>query len=549
MYSGLILRNFVREKKALIKKCNLEENLIPGSFKVLENKSSASHSIIAFGELARLEDVWPGKYQVNDMWSQIPNKKVAMKISFPELSNDVGLNVEIAMYKQVSNALERHYTPNLTGFIDSWQCKWSDLLSGVSEANRAIMMKDFRKFAGKFYFPKFDIEPFLSDNARKLLAENQQILKQIYKRVAELIKQYEGLSLKQQKGIEGQEIDRELDQLRADRKPLEQYRDDILANEKREYQKLKIDQVFKTAVANVLITEKSQGLSLYEAVRDQILSQEDLLAVLFQIVYTLDVLYKLGVRQGDLHSGNVFVDRTDNSPSLAYVPEPRLSGRVDYYLIPGKWLAKIYDWDFGGIYSSKELDIVTNPDMIKYDTCSTQSSCGSNSKADLFRLLLTLYRIASIPSSYPQVAKLIETIIHPKILKDGRWFETYLSMPSVDKSKNQLDPNICPSKQDPNARLSGSYTIPPQAWQPLDCWVMSPKQILALPEFSKWKKAFTGATIETPYVYGFWRSNQEANRFNPYLGPSDLVDHIGDTRRNVQRWLDSLIEAPVISWI
>jgi hypothetical protein len=68
-------------------------------------------------------------------------------------------------------------------------------------------------------------------------------------------------------------------------------------------------------------------------------------ALLFSLLYTLEVLHRIGVRHNDLHPGNIMMVPSDSNKPLVLEYVTRNGERHHYHLPKMKWVPRIYDFD------------------------------------------------------------------------------------------------------------------------------------------------------------------------------------------------------------
>jgi hypothetical protein len=240
----------------------------------------------------------------------------------------------------------------------------------------------------------------------------------------------------------------------------------------------------------------------------------------------------IGIRQSDLHTDNVFVDQQP-SAQFAYVLDPAQRGKSTYYVVPVTHIVKIYDFDFGGIYNPQlGFSPITNQQMILSGNCSTQSACGRNAKADIFRALTRLWRQMVENKSYPRVRQFIEKVVNINLLEQ----EKIQTLCIWEKNRLLIDQAQCPSKTKVDMGKTNCSEDHPEGWEAPDCWVLSPLEALSLPEFKQWRKQFNGTAVGTPYVYGLWPDQGVRQRFIQGDQASSWVDNIA------QKMLSYIIE-------
>jgi hypothetical protein len=97
-------------------------------------------------------------------------------------------------------------------------------------------------------------------------------------------------------------------------------------------------------LSNVIITQKGD-MSFSQLLKSKL----PLKAILFQLIYTLSVFDKIQFCHGDLHNGNIFVNKSEKD--LYYMVNKTL------YKIPKTLFLKIYDFDHSSIFKDSMLNV------------------------------------------------------------------------------------------------------------------------------------------------------------------------------------------------
>lgn len=150
---------------------------------------------------------------------------------------------------------------------------------------------------------------------------------------------------------------------------------------------------------NVLMTEWITGKSLGDVIAGDFgLTTTDLMSILFQTAYTVSQLAAIGVQQNDMHPGNVYIHRLPAPTYLSYFN----SYSSKYYLVPARYLVKIYDFDqatsttlgpnkrlesrpaFGGAGIYNRID--TRFDLFTL-LCTVRTEAAENKTSDIFSVV------------------------------------------------------------------------------------------------------------------------------------------------------------------
>jgi hypothetical protein len=287
---------------------------------------------------------------------------------------------------------------------------------------------------------------------------------------------------------------------------------------------------------NFLLLERGRGASLADSYAK--LSEKQLFSVVFQIIYTLNCMNRRLIRHADLHCGNVFIDVLNGAPTFGnYV----LSDGTTYFHVPFlNCVAKIYDWDFGGVYASREYSkiadsvppvsaawpaprkTIINSRAASQD-CFTMSLCGINDKADVFTVLSNLYDLIvsrGQSENFPNLLAFIRRHIDARLLS--------LAKPRSNgfDSAGGFQYRLCKGVFDAPCPMNGLSDAPPianrggfkrcnGAWEPDDCFVSTPARMLSDSVWQMWRRSTANRpnpSEKTDYVYGDW-TNEKLRQF------------------------------------
>jgi hypothetical protein len=277
--------------------------------------------------------------------------------------------------------------------------------------------------------------------------------------------------------------------------------------------KASADDVYRPDVAKptdpvqFVLLERGAPTTLYKFVISPEATDDSLMALLFQIIYTVHVMNSFGMRHGDLHSNNILVGETD-ADLAQYIPEPSLK-EFDVYRIPVRRLAKIYDWDFGGIYRSVRPLIALNQqrlgkDILFYDAddrkavpslpfisnstameyCRRVSSCDANTKADVFTVLSNVYQtMGEFSGRFPRTQEFIQRHINQRLL-ETRWGSYYGHPHRL--CDGPLSYNCDEGQRPPDVMSVFTGTSCRRSWEPKDCVISPPLEMLKDQEFERY---------------------------------------------------------------
>jgi hypothetical protein len=133
-----------------------------------------------------------------------------------------------------------------------------------------------------------------------------------------------------------------------------------------------------------IFLEKASGQTLTNWVNST-LSEPDILAVCFQITYTLMCFGNIGLRHNDLHPGNIFIEDMGR-PITLYFNKSRENN--EYIELTTRYIPKIYDFDRGSIIHPAVPRNIT----LDIEYCSDFGTCNYfNNKYDMFTFINILH--------------------------------------------------------------------------------------------------------------------------------------------------------------
>ena len=144
-----------------------------------------------------------------------------------------------------------------------------------------------------------------------------------------------------------------------------------------------------------------------------------MLAIIFQVLYSLVCFAHVGLQHNDMHLGNIWIEDLGRPVVLYY------ARRGDKYVeLKTRWFVKIYDWDRG---SSVHPAVPSNLEL-SYAYCRRIGTCEAwNPKYDLFKFLSILMSYA--PAIGPHFAGIIRL----------NWIENVMDMSWYDQLKVKLE--------------------------------------------------------------------------------------------------------------
>jgi hypothetical protein len=123
-------------------------------------------------------------------------------------------------------------------------------------------------------------------------------------------------------------------------------KDNIKRNMKTINKNLNIDTDDKWEETGITITQKGD-IPLFELN----INKNNLIEVLFQLLYTMYVFEKIEFSHNDLHFGNIFINKLDVPVNLSY----KVNGKM--YKLTTSLLVKVYDFDRSSIYKFTKIKV------------------------------------------------------------------------------------------------------------------------------------------------------------------------------------------------
>lgn len=433
----------LRRGDITITPCDLK-NLL--QIETVPKKSSASSSVIVIGNV---------KYAINGLADSVrsPRMKkstrksfddeVLMKLSFNSKDYDIdnSLLVEMKIYEIATSLVKRYATPHLMTYIGAFQCP-----NFIEEFSRQFPLQDdwVEKYtAGETYYEntkdgrKTNIKPIKDE----VDPRNWKIVR------AGLNTYYKNLTTNK--------VQTE--------KPIGFYEEivnQIISIEEKDNRNFKI---YDFNRANVLLLEKGRGMSLSRALSNIDFTEDELIIIIFQVLYTLCVLYKNDVQHNDLHLGNIFIQTID--PAIFTYQYVFPDGTETEYSMRSKYLPKLFDFDqsFTSQYLNTKLDNVL--------FCEEAGIC--NKKNPKFDTYLFLIQLGIALSDFDDIGDFIERHIGRELLELGANGEWPFAGRLCKLVRQSGRPNKC----------DGPWTPPPMGSSPLG--MSTPEEMLRDPIFRK----------------------------------------------------------------
>ena len=164
-------------------------------------------------------------------------------------------------------------------------------------------------------------------------------------------------------------------------------------------------------------------------------------------MWTLHCCNKRGLKHGDLHFGNIWVDDTISPQKYIY-----FISEIDYFVIPIYQLVKVFDWD-----RASAPDVQNT--LLSYWACKDHGVCNENNpKFDLFMVLYSLYYDRNVPAQF----------------RDG--LERYIDLRFMKTTQTKARGRLC--KVHKRCDRFGTCTEECGNFIPSDNLMMTPEQVL-----------------------------------------------------------------------
>lgn len=121
------------------------------------------------------------------------------------------------------------------------------------------------------------------------------------------------------------------------------------------YDKIK-SQDMDLSQLNIIFSEMVNGISLYSFIPHLLkLDINEINNILFQIIYTIELLRIAGIQHNDLHTSNIMVTRLNKEMDFIYTTNNGIGKNLNFHSIKTKYLIKIIDYDrtyeiYHGVY-------------------------------------------------------------------------------------------------------------------------------------------------------------------------------------------------------
>lgn len=215
--------------------------------------------------------------------------------------------------------------------------------------------------------------------------------------------------------------------------------------------------------SNFLLLEKIDGPTLRQWLQSQEhLYAEDLLSIMFQVLYTLMVFNSFGLRHNDLHQDNILLENLSETPThFVYFITDEI-----YFAVPVTMCAKIFDFDLSSFLSPDGV----NTKLTSTNFCKSYGMCNApNTKFDTFTFISEMWTYVKNKENRSRIKDdgtikaLCEKIVKPTLLKQEFGYPF----------------RLC--KFNPVTRRCNGN------WEPSDQDVLDIPAVLFLPEFKRFR--------------------------------------------------------------
>jgi len=167
--------------------------------------------------------------------------------------------------------------------------------------------------------------------------------------------------------------------------------------------------------ANLLFCEMSHGQT-WRKWMNGYRTEKEILAVIFQILYTLLCFANIGLQHNDLHGGNILIEDMKRPITLYFK-----RGDTSYVELVTRYVPKIYDFDRGSIF---HLAVPLNLGLDRY-YCQSYGTCTwYNQKFDTFQFVAEMYQYL-LPKVHLNIKNNLKAKWILKIL-DWTWYDNIL---------------------------------------------------------------------------------------------------------------------------
>lgn len=161
---------------------------------------------------------------------------------------------------------------------------------------------------------------------------------------------------------------------------------------------INLEDIYDISKKNILITLKSNGKTFENWLINQKYDIQDLLSIIFQVLYTIYCFNLINLRHNDLHFRNIFIDELPDYTTIYYKNTCVMEPCDTYVTLRTRYVARIYDFDRSSSYFNPaiERNLLIDRILCPDDVCN-----GINYKYDTYVFISTfiLYKDIYISSN------------------------------------------------------------------------------------------------------------------------------------------------------
>lgn len=162
------------------------------------------------------------------------------------------------------------------------------------------------------------------------------------------------------------------------------------------------EEVYNFNHASFLLLEKVNGQKLNEWMNQTTSGKQDIVSMMFQVLYTLQVFNLFGLRHNDLHPGNIFIQNGSTTTYYTYFVTDEI-----YFAIPVKDCVKIYDFDLSATKEIKNTKLDTTGFCVNFGICNNK-----NLKFDAYTFIKYLVDAAKQPEMINEFGYILDFALY-----------------------------------------------------------------------------------------------------------------------------------------
>lgn len=211
---------------------------------------------------------------------------------------------------------------------------------------------------------------------------------------------------------------------------------------------------------NVLVLERPSHITTLAKWLKEVHSEDELTAVIYQVLFTLLNFEVYKLRHNDLHFGNIFVQQNVIPGENVYA-EFQIKGEARY--VPVNWVPLIYDFDRGSVAHPS----FSENTMLTGEFCRKLAQCNDpNPKYDAFSFLCYLSKCQKFPSVMKFISDCVsqDLLLTQNLLPQGTSYCQLLLVKNRNELASKIDAFRAGVKGQTilKSELQGSF-IPPDS--------------------------------------------------------------------------------------